>query len=238
MQPSCEALSEVLGASRAVLFDFDGPICDVFRGLPAPGVAQELAELVTQRAPHLGERAQATDDPMEVHRISREGGTGLLRAVEDALTAAEIRAVKVAGPPVEGAVRALWAAQSAKRQIAVVSNNSADCVIEFLAINGLADVVAEIIGRPTLRPDLMKPAPYLLLTAANALGVDVTKTVLVGDSVTDVEAARAAGAQSIGFANKLAKRATLVHAGANAVVWDMHAVADGLNSLGSSHHGD
>ncbi|MFG2417380.1 HAD family hydrolase [Streptomyces goshikiensis] len=82
-------------------------------------------------------------------------------------------------------------------------------------MNGLADVVAEIIGRPTLRPDLMKPAPYLLLTAANALGFDPAKTVLVGDSVADVEAARAAGAQSIGFANELPKRATLVHAGAN-----------------------
>ncbi|MCX4693301.1 HAD family hydrolase [Streptomyces sp. NBC_01408] len=232
MQPPSEALTDVLSASRAVLFDFDGPICDVFRGLPAPGVAEELADLVAQHAPHLGERAGATDDPMEVHRISREGGTTLLGVVEDALTAAELRAVKVAGPPVEGAVQALHAARDAKCHIAVVSNNSADCVIEFLAINGLAGVVDEVIGRPSLRPDLMKPAPYPLLTAASALGVEPAETVLIGDAVTDVEAARAAGARSIGFANKLPKRSTLADAGADAIIWDMQAVADALVSLG------
>ncbi|MFJ9075564.1 HAD family hydrolase [Streptomyces sp. NPDC102278] len=234
MQPSSEALFDVLSASRAVLFDFDGPICDVFRGLSAPSVAEELAELVAQQAPHLGERARATDDPMEVHRISEEGGTALLGAVEEALAAAELRAVKSAGAPVEGAVQALHAAGDAKRRVAVVSNNSAACVIEFLTINGLADVVAEVVGRPSLRPRLMKPAPYPLLAAANALGVDPTEAVLVGDAVTDVEAAKAAGARSIGFANKPLKWSALADAGADAIVSDMQAVADVLINLGFS----
>ncbi|WP_229886972.1 HAD family hydrolase [Streptomyces subrutilus] len=224
----------MLSASRGVLFDFDGPICDVFRGLPAPGVAQELAELVAQRAPHLGERVRGTDDPMEVHRISREGGAVLLGVVEDALTVAELRAVKVAGAPVEGAAQALHAAHVAKRRIAVVSNNSAACVIEFLAINGLTDLVAEVIGRPSLRPDLMKPAPHPVLAAANALGVEPAEAVLVGDAVTDVEAAKAAGARSIGFANKLPKWSALADAGADVIVSDMQAVADSLITLGAS----
>ncbi|MBT1183500.1 HAD family hydrolase [Streptomyces sp. CJ_13] len=228
MQSPSKALSEALGASRAVLFDFDGPICDVFRGLPAPSVADELARLLAQRAPCLGDRARATDDPMEVHRISWEGGSALLAAVEGALTAAEIRAVRVAGPPVEGAELALRAAYDAKRPIAVVSNNSAACVVEFLEIHRLADLVAEVIGRPSLRPDLMKPAPYPLLTATNALGVEPAEAVLVGDAVTDIEAAKAAGVRSIGFANKPPKRAVLADAGADAIVLDMRAVADAL----------
>ncbi|MFH8889271.1 HAD family hydrolase [Streptomyces sp. NPDC017949] len=234
MQTPSEALTDVLGASRAVLFDFDGPICDVFRGLPAPGIAEELAGLVAVHDSRLGERARATDDPMEVHRISAEGGPVLLRVVEDALTAAELRAVKVAGAPVAGAVHALRAARDAKWRVAVVSNNSAECVRAFLASSGIADAVDEVIGRPRLRPDLMKPAPYPLLTAAKALGVDPAEAVLIGDAVTDIEAARAATARSIGFANKPPKWSTLSDAGADVVVVDMQAVADALALGGPS----
>ncbi|MFF3090237.1 HAD family hydrolase [Streptomyces nojiriensis] len=232
MQAPSEALAEVLGASCAVLFDFDGPICDVFRGLPAPGVAEELADLVALYDPQLGERARATDDPMEVHRISLEGGPVLLGVVEDALTAAELRAVKVAGAPVVGAVQALRAARDAKWRVAVVSNNSAECVREFLTTNGIADAVDDVIGRPRLRPDLMKPAPYPLLAAARSLGVDPAGMVLIGDAVTDVEAARAAAARSIGFANKPPKLSTLADAGADVVILAMQAVADALVLLG------
>jgi histidinol phosphatase-like enzyme len=42
-----------------------------------------------------------------------------------------------------------------------------------------------------------KPAPGLLLRAARELGVDLEQSVLVGDSLTDVQAAQAAGCRSI-----------------------------------------
>ncbi|MFF2792376.1 HAD family hydrolase [Streptomyces sp. NPDC058049] len=109
------------------------------------------------------------------------------------------------GAPVAGAVQALRAAHDAKWRVAVVSKNSAECMKAFLASNGIADAVDEVIGRPRLRPDLMKPAPYPLLAAAKALGVDPAETVLIGDA-TDVVAAKAATAWSIGFANKPSKR--------------------------------
>ncbi|MFD8383971.1 hypothetical protein ACFV2X_36585 [Streptomyces sp. NPDC059679] len=76
-----DALAEVLGTSDAVLFDFDGPICDVFRGLPAPGVADELAALLIARVPALEARAPATVHPMEEHRQSPEGGGDLQKVV-------------------------------------------------------------------------------------------------------------------------------------------------------------
>ncbi|MER5481898.1 HAD family hydrolase [Streptomyces sp. NPDC002812] len=155
-----------------------------------------------------------------------------VRQDEDALASAELRAVKVAGPPVAGAVQALHAACDAKSRVAVVSNNSSDCVKEFLAINGIAGLVNEVIGRPRPRPDRMKPAPYPLLAAAQALGVEPAEMVLIGDAVTDVEAAMAATARSIGFANKPLKRSTLADAGADVVILDMQAVADALVLLG------
>lgn len=226
-----DPLGTALGASKAVLFDFDGPICDVFRGTPAPSIASELADLLVTLTPALEIPARATDDPMEVHRLSQSAGSAVLAAVEAALTAAEVRAVKVAGAPTEGSVQALRAARDTGRHVAVVSNNSAECVREYLTLHGLVEIVDEVIGRPPLRPDLMKPSPHPLLTAASAFGVPPSLTVLIGDSLTDVEAAHAAGARSIGYANKPAKEAWLADAGADAVVLGMREIADFLIQL-------
>ncbi|MFI0989702.1 HAD family hydrolase [Streptomyces exfoliatus] len=209
----------------AILFDFDGPICHVFQGLPAPGVARELSTLLASLAPELADAAHATDDPMVVHQLAREGGQDVLVAVEAALTDAEVRAVGVAGAPTGGAVEAMKAAHASGRRVAVVSNNSADCVRAYLSAQGLAGVAEAVVGRPVLRPDLMKPSPHPLLEAAAILGVSPQRSALVGDSVTDIQAARAAGAGSIGFANKPGKGRALTSAGARAVVDDMGAIA-------------
>ncbi|WP_078944309.1 HAD family hydrolase [Streptomyces sp. XY511] len=230
---SSDVLVDVVRSSVGVLFDFDGPVCDVFGGLPAPQVAAELADIVTARAPAFGDLARATDDPMEIHRLAQNGGPDLLAAVEAALTASEVAAVKVAGPPIVGAVQAITAARESNRRVAVVSNNSADCVREYLTIHDIAWAIDVVVGRPVLRPDLMKPAPYPLIAAATALHVHAASTVLIGDSTTDVEAARAARARSIGFANKAQKRSTLAGAGADVVVLHMGAVADALVLAGS-----
>ncbi|MEV6728803.1 HAD family hydrolase [Streptomyces sp. NPDC051364] len=231
MPTQAEALGTVLRTSKAVLFDFDGPICDVFRGLPAPNIADELTDLLAALAPALGGPARATSDPMEVHSLAQEGGSTVLAAVEAALTAAEIRAVKVAGAPTDGSVQALHAAREAGRYVAIVSNNSTECVLEYLTQHGIVGLVDKIIGRPVLRPDLMKPSPHPLLAAASAFGVESKLTVLIGDSLTDIEAAHAAEAKSIGYANKLHKEASLAAAGADAVVLDMRQIADSLTLL-------
>ncbi|MFI1160226.1 HAD family hydrolase [Streptomyces sioyaensis] len=224
-------LSEVLGATSGVLFDFDGPICDVFAGRPAPGVARELSEVVARHDATLGGKAREVDDPMEILRLAAQGGEPLIRAIDESLIKAEVSAVKVAGPPVPGAVAALEAAYSSGRKVAVVSNNSTACVRVFLMLHSLRHLVHEVIGRAANRPDLMKPDPHSLLLAASRLRTHPNHCTLIGDSVTDVEAAHAAGGRCIGFANKRGKDITLGEAGADAVVTSMTAVADAL-SLG------
>ncbi|MFF4701414.1 HAD family hydrolase [Streptomyces chattanoogensis] len=221
-------LSEIIGATRGVLFDFDGPICDVFAGRPALGVAQELSEIVAQYDATLGGKAHSLDDPMEILRLAPQGGEPVIRAIEEALTKAEVSAVKVAGPPVPGAVAALEAAHASGRKVAVVSNNSTACVRAFLMLHGLRHLVHEVVGRAAYWPDRMKPDPHSLLLAAERLGTRPNHCTLIGDSVTDVEAAAAAGSSSIGFANKPGKDLALSEAGADVVVTTMAAVADAL----------
>ncbi|MFI9747996.1 HAD family hydrolase [Streptomyces sp. NPDC052494] len=223
-----DALIRTLADYDAILFDFDGPICHVFQGLPATRVAKDLSVLLTTLAPELADAAHATDDPMMVHQLARKGGQDVLATVEAALTDAEIRAVGVAGGPTAGAVEALTAARIAGRRVAIVSNNSADCVHAYLSARGLSGAVEAVVGRPALRPELMKPSPHPLLEAAAILGVSPERSTLVGDSVTDIEAARAAGAGSIGFANKPGKEEALTSAGASVVVADMSDIARAL----------
>ncbi|MEU6160497.1 HAD family phosphatase [Streptomyces sp. NPDC047130] len=226
-----DPLAEVLAHVEAVFFDFDGPLCDVFAGLPAPQVADELTRLLAAKSAAAGERAAATDDPIEVLRIAHDEDAALGNEVERALAATEVRAVGVAGEPTPGGVAALKAASAAGRKVAVVSNNSADCVRAFLALHSLTEYVGEVVGRPANHPDLMKPNPYLLITAAEQLRTQVAACVLIGDSVTDIEAARAAGAEVIGYANKTDKPAAFAEAGGRVITDDMQSIADALLAL-------
>ncbi|MFB6810559.1 HAD family hydrolase [Streptomyces sp. NPDC056387] len=111
-----------------------------------------------------------------------------------------------------------------------MSNNSADCVRSFLAAHGLGEYVVRVIGRPSGQPHLMKPNPFPLIGAAEQMQMDVTHCTLIGDSLTDIQAAHAAGATVIGYANKPHKAALFADAGADAVTDDMQAIADALTT--------
>ncbi|MFE1369636.1 HAD family hydrolase [Streptomyces anulatus] len=222
------AIADVLGATRAVLFDFDGPICDVFAGQPAPDVARHLAATLAKCDRSLGDKAYGTDDPMEVLRLAPQGGEIALRRVEDELIEAEVSAVRSAGLPVSGAVAALEAAHASGRKVAVVSNNSATCVRTFLLLHELQHLVDTVVGRTPYQPEAMKPAPNSLVRASDELAVSLQDCTLIGDSVTDVEAAKASGVRSIGFANKPGKSIALRDAGADTIVTSMVTLATAL----------
>ncbi|MEU3481346.1 HAD family hydrolase [Streptomyces sp. NPDC033754] len=225
-----DPLAETLANARVILFDFDGPVCDVFAGLPASEVAKELTALLAAQDEAAGTKAAQTDDPIEVLRIAHEADTELGQKIERALTAAEVRAVAVAGQPTPGAVESLQAAGSSGRGVAVVSNNSAECVRAFLELHGVEGYVAKIVGRPSEQPHLMKPNPFPLITAAEQMHIDITSCTLIGDSLTDIQAAHAAGATVIGYANKPHKADLFAEAQANAITEDMQAIADALTT--------
>lgn len=223
-----DRLSVAFADTTAVLFDFDGPICDVFAGLPAERVARDLAELAARSEPTLSGKLSGIDDPIEVLRLTHEADNSIGLEVERALTAAEVEAVGVAGDPTPGAVAALEAVRDSGRKIAVVSNNSAECVRAFLDRHGLTAHVLEVIGRPGAQPELMKPNPHPLITAAELLGVDVTLCALIGDSLTDIQAAHAVGSTAIGYANKDRKHQAFDQARAEAITDSMQAIADAI----------
>ncbi len=212
-------LGEILSSARAVLFDFDGPICSVFAGSPAHSVAGQLHELLEREG---YESDAGEDDPLEVLRQSERLGQAVVRRIEDALTAAEIAAISTARPT-RGGGESLAACARSGRGTAIVTNNSPRAVAIYLADHGLTDVVHAVVGRPYAEPQRMKPHPDTVIRALGELSVEPGAAALIGDSARDIDAACAAGVACIGYANRPEKRGRL--GGADLIIDDMRMIA-------------
>jgi HAD superfamily hydrolase (TIGR01509 family) len=226
-----DKVARLLARGGPLLLDFDGPICSIFAGYPAPVVASGLVELIQRHGVPLPASVVNEPDPLEVLRWTGQNGTPeLAAAVEDALCAAELRAVETAEPTPYGR-EVIVAARQIGRPVAVVSNNSAGAVTAYLNAHRLAGHVSPVVGRAYGDPAKMKPNPDPIIRAARALGVDPGKCTLIGDSMADIQGGLAAGMPVIGYANKPPKGARLAAAGAAVVVTTMADVANALMTL-------
>jgi phosphoglycolate phosphatase-like HAD superfamily hydrolase len=212
-----------MSSARAVLFDFDGPLCHVFAGLPAPSIARELADI-------LGDRL-TTDDPLEVLVKSTQYGPGMLQRIEDALISAEISAVECS-TSTPGGVESVRACLSAGLPVGIVSNNSAEAVSTFLNHWNLIGKVKPVIGRAYLHPEWMKPSVKPLERALQELGCAPAAAVFVGDSRSDIQVATAVGVPCVAYANKPGKRHEFSTMGAIVIdsMWDVAAAIRGRAS--------
>lgn len=216
----------LLACAEAVLFDFDGPLCDVFAGLPAERVARSLEAL-------LGDAVQS-DDPLEVLQIAGRTRVDLVRTIEDALISSELDALTTSVANDNG-VASLRALLRTGRKVGVLSNNSREVVSAFLQGEGLADSVSPIIGREYARPDLMKPDSWPLGRLLDEIGSNPRRTVLIGDSLTDIEVAAKLNIACIALANQSGKRERFEAAGAAAVVESMAEVVEAIERGGGAH---
>ncbi|WP_031163588.1 HAD family hydrolase [Streptosporangium roseum] len=217
----------MMRSARYVLLDFDGPICDVFAGLPAPEVADRLRMMLRAAGADLPQSVQEQDDPMEIFRFSAELGGDLNHATLNALTGLEVEAAATACMT-PGAADLIRRSKEVGKAVAVVSNNSAMAVTAFLRKHGLLSYVDLISARVALDPELMKPNPHLIQQALTQLDADAALTLLVGDSVTDMQASKSAGITAVGYANKPGKVDLLAAAGADIVVMNMKELASAL----------
>lgn len=112
-----------------------------------------------------------------------------------------------------GSLEALRRLRRAGRRVVVLTNQSvvgrgligADRLDEIHgrmraaveAAGGRIEAVLACVHAPADRCACRKPAPGLFLRAAAELRVDLGASVMIGDSATDVEAARAAGCRAV-----------------------------------------
>ncbi|HET6483364.1 MAG TPA: HAD family phosphatase [Actinoplanes sp.] len=223
-------LARLLAEVDAVLLDFDGPVCSVFAGYPARDVAADLVELLDGQGIHPPPSLTTEQDPLEVLRWTGTAGDRVVtRLVEDALCAAELRAVEVAAPTPYGR-EVIVAARQAGLPVAIVSNNSAGAVSAYLVKHRLNGHVTSVVGRAYADPARMKPSPEPIVRGAQILSTEPNRAVLIGDSKSDIEGGRAAGVRIIGYANRPAKADAFQRAGAEVIVTSMAPIAEALIS--------
>ena len=215
--PDRRSLRDIITATRYLLLDFDGPICDIYAGVPDITVADHLRKLIAAQDVAIPADIVTTPDPLAVFTWSATISPELAAQVEAEMTEQETVAVPTATP--NGYVHEVAAScRESGRGIAVVSNNSARAVRAYLERHGLDDRIDLIAARTSPDPALLKPNPHLIDQAIRGLAAQPEECALVGDSITDIQAGHHANVATIGYANRPGKRDSLASAGATAVI--------------------
>ncbi|MEU1053017.1 HAD family hydrolase [Streptomyces sp. NPDC005876] len=216
-----ERLGRRTAGVRYVLWDFDGPICRLFAGHSAAGVADDLVDWLARRGLRglLAEAERECADPHAVLRAvdRRRPGSDLVAELEERLTQQELRAARSAMPTAyaDPLIRT-WTAVGAR--LAVATNNSPRVVTAYLDGRGLLGCFAPHVYGRSRELSRLKPDPHTLRRALDALGADPAAALFIGDSPSDHEAARRAGVPFLGYARNGHKEKLLRDAGADTVV--------------------
>ncbi|WP_181778881.1 HAD family hydrolase [Pseudonocardia pini] len=201
-------LAQLLAERCHVLLDFDGPVCAVFPGDRGRESGDAMRRLLGDRMAHLPPEVSQADDAFVVLRYFDQHEPELAEKAEQAFAAEEGRTVLTA-TPTPGVLDAIKALRGSGHTITIVSNNSESAILAFVELHRLGDQIEGIVGRTRSRTEDLKPKPYLLRRALDKRAAAPTEAVLIGDSVTDIQAARAAGTAVIAFANRPEKEPTL-----------------------------
>lgn len=214
--------STLVRSAELLLVDFDGPLARLLPG----GRWLELSAQVQARAGELGGPRLATalegeTDHVQCLRLVHELAPDLLPPLADLVTRAELESAHQVAPAPH-AVDFLEQGLDRGATVVVVTNNDPGVVPLVLdrARPGLAARLT-VLGRVADRAHDLKPSPAMLLEALAGSGSQPDRAVLLGDSVTDVQAGLAAGVPVVGVAEDASRRDDLLAAGAVAVVADL-----------------
>jgi HAD superfamily hydrolase (TIGR01509 family) len=229
MTDQYQILGKILEETECILLDFDGPVCSVFAEISDQFVATRLRTLLLAAGVKIPGQISDSRDPFKVLCFVDAQFPDLSPLIEAALRVEEVSAVEKAMPTV-GSTDAIRAIHKSGRQAAIVSNNSMAAVEVYLNRYRLQREIDFISARTSKFVGRLKPHPEFADRAIDALRVSPSKAVLIGDSVTDIQAGRAAGVSTIGFANKPGKEATMAAEGADVIITSMRQLCYGLRS--------
>ncbi|WP_129782884.1 HAD family hydrolase [Promicromonospora panici] len=214
----------MFAAADAVLLDFDGPVTPL---IPAPAnleAANAARAPMLARSVALDDHIGTTSDHLAVLRWAATNAPEALPEVEAVCDDAETAAASTA-EPTHGAHDLLARCDQVGKPVVIVSNNAEVAIRAYLERWSLTSYIAAVIGRPTGRPDLMKPNTHTVNEALRSLRIEANRAVFVGDSLSDVEVSRAAGVPCIGYAKTPRRGDELREAGADAVTADIAELA-------------
>ncbi|MEV5874071.1 HAD family hydrolase [Streptomyces sp. NPDC052101] len=216
-----EKLRDLIGRARVVLWDFDGPICRLFARHKAERVAAGLVDWLAGHGLHnllSGSEHDLLDPHVVLRAVDlRHPGSDLVTELEERLTQEELRAAGSALPtPYADPLIHTWTAVGAR--LAITTNNSPKVVRAYLDGRGLTSCFASHIYGRTADLHLLKPNPHCLNRALTAMGCAPSAALMIGDSRSDLAAAKNAGVPFLGYARNEQKGKLLRDAGAGHVI--------------------
>ncbi|MGW3168942.1 HAD family hydrolase [Streptomyces sp. NPDC001153] len=229
-------------AARAVLLDFDGPVTDLFGDESTAPVAHEIKDVVRGIWGGLDRDVEECDDSHGILRLlgnmsdrpaAHPRDPRAPAEAEAIVTRYEYAAVKAA-EPTRGVVRLVDALAGLGLRLVIVSNNSAGLVREFLENNGLRSRFEAVVGRDPQELRHMKPDPYSVHRALEILRLPAAEALLIGDQLTDLQTARAAGTAFLGHTPSAERARQMRSRGADAVVHTHAPVIEAARSLAAA----
>ncbi|MFJ8633791.1 HAD family hydrolase [Streptomyces sp. NPDC093568] len=230
-----DTLRDLLRRTKAVLLDFDGPVCDLFGGACTAYIADEVKERAQREWGRLDPRVRDCADSHGVLRRLAErrpdGPAGARLDWADAIvTRHEYTAVRQAAAT-PGADELVLALARLEKALLIASNNSEGPVREYLERRYLLGHFTAVCGRDPNEPGLMKPHPDVVRRALSKIdGIHPSRTLLIGDQLTDLAAARAEGVPFLGFTRDEGTAAEMRRLGARSVVGSFEPVVGALST--------
>jgi phosphoglycolate phosphatase-like HAD superfamily hydrolase/transcriptional regulator with XRE-family HTH domain len=226
-------LRQRFARSQTVLFSFDGVLCRLFAGR-VRSVSGHLAEAAISL--QLGTDPSRGADPVALLRSAVDHGSPeQIRHLDGILTTFETAAARRA-EPLPGVAQLLGALGRGPWRLAVVTDHASSAVQTFLTKlppESGAPPQLDVFGRPA-DPRLMKPHPHAVSLATHQLGGDRSRTLLIGESLADALAARAAGVQFIGITAQQSQARRLKEAGAVKVVQTLATLLAAVSTIADS----
>ncbi|MER5222314.1 HAD family hydrolase [Streptomyces flaveus] len=214
-----------------MLVDFDGPICDLFGPAPTAHIAEEIKVMARRKWGVLDQAVEDCDDShgilLKLRAIYERMPPALLSRtpLDEAhriVTEYEYAAVDSAKatPDFEPMLDALF---DRGKRLVVVSNNAEGPVWEYLKRKQLQSKFVDVCGRDPHEPGHMKPHPDSLRRALKRLDdlgrqPHPSRALMLGDQLTDLMAARAAGVRFLGYTDDAEKARKIGQGGADWVV--------------------
>lgn len=202
-----------------IMFDMDGTLINTHglisenmaatfesHGLPAP-TPDEVRQIIGLSVALAVGKLARTDDTVLVERLVEDYRASYLRSIQQ-MTDRE--------PLYPGAREALDRLRANPAMVlGVATGKGLSGVHRILASHGLSSYFATL-QTPDHNPS--KPAPGMLLSAMAETGIGPNETIMVGDSVYDIELAVNAGCRAIGVTWGYHDAADLVRSGASVLV--------------------
>ncbi|WP_294623634.1 HAD-IA family hydrolase [uncultured Roseovarius sp.] len=185
---------------RTVVFDLDGTLADTsgdlieaanacFRGMGAGDILDPARDAGTA---FRGGRAMLT---LGMERLGRADDRAEVDRQYPVLLEAYEASIDVHTILYPGAMEAVEALKRADYKVAVCTNKPEGLARLLMARMGVLEAFEALIGADTL--PVRKPDPEPLREAVRRAGGDLSRSLLVGDTVTDRETSRAAGVPSV-----------------------------------------